>query len=588
MALAAQTGFTPHGESTRPPATGRRGMVASGSQHATIAGLRALQADGNAVDAAVAVAAGLNVAEPFMSGMGGVGIALVHIPPTSPLDKGDLKASTPVSPLDKGGLQGITRTINYSGHAPNDIDPSSMTREDMDYGPLSMLVPGNIGGWLMMHDEYGTLPRAQVFEYAIDLAENGVPMTPLMATTITDSIDKIDELTEEGATPPLEFTAAGAGALLRQQQLAESMRRVVEGGLVEFYEGSLGDEICDGQKAFDGVINRDELAAYRPYWEEPLSSTYRDYEIRVPAPNSSAFQMLETLNILEGYELEPGTAATQHLLVEAVLKAADDRTRYSGDPKHVDIPLDRLLSKEYAEELRASISASKFGGFPAERWNRSAVEASLPGIWNPLSAAQSPMTTHFATADQWGNVVTVTQTLGGGFGSCHAPKGTGVFINNMGKWFDLNQGSPNDLAGGRAVDFVIAPSQIYSSSDSGSSTNEGNVEGKGDFLASIGTPGSYGILHTTIQMIHQFLDCGKNIQEAIEAPRFRYYDMGALMFESRFDAEMLEQLGDIGYRYDLLPPYTNAVGGAHAIHRTSHGTYLGAADPRRDGFALGY
>ena len=185
------------------------------------------------------------------------------------------------------------------------------------------------------------------------------------------------------------------------------------------------------------------------------------------------------------------------------------------------------------------------------------------------------MTTHFATADQWGNVVTVTQTLGGGFGSCHAPKGTGVFINNMGKWFDLNEGSPNDIAGGRAVDFVIAPSQIYSGDDS-------------TFIASIGTPGSYGILHTTIQMIHQFLDCGKNIQESIEAPRFRYYDTGALMFEARFDSEMLEQLGEMGYKYGMLPPYTNAVGGAHGIHRTSHGTYMGGADPRRDGFALGY
>ena len=553
MALAAQTGSTPHGDSTRPPATGRRGMVASGSQHATIAGLQALQAGGNAVDAAVAVAAGLNVAEPFMSGMGGVGIALVYL-----------------------ADEGVTRTINYSGHAPNDIDPSSMTRADMEYGPLSMLVPGNIGGWLTMHDEYGQLPRSKVFEYAIDLAENGVPMTPLMATTIADAIDKIDELTESDAAPPLEFSDVEAGALLKQQQLAESMRRVVEGGITEFYEGSLGDEICAGQKAFNGVINRDELVEYRPYWEEPLSSTYRDYEIRVPRPNSSAFQMLETLNIMEGYDLEPGTALTEHLMIEAVLKSADDRVTYSGDPRYVDIPLDRLISKDYAEEIRSGIDSHKFNGFPPERWNRSAVEASLPGIWNPPSAAKSPMTTHFATADQWGNVVTVTQTLGGGFGSCHAPKGTGVFINNMGKWFDLNQGSPNDIKGGKTVDFVIAPSQIYSGGDSPT------------FIASIGTPGSYGILHTTIQMIHQFLDCGKNIQEAIEAPRFRYYDVGALMFESRFDAGMLAQLANIGYTYDLLPPYTNAVGGAHAIHRTSHGTYLGAADPRRDGVALGW
>ena len=564
MALAAQTGSTPHGDSTRPPATGRRGMIASGSQHATIAGLQALHAGGNAVDAAVAVAAGLNVAEPFMSGMGGVGIALVYL-----------------------ADEGVTRTINYSGHAPNDIDPSSMTRADMEYGPLSMLVPGNIGGWLTMHDEYGQLPRSKVFEYAIDLAENGVPMTPLMATTIADTIDKIDELTEADASPPLEFSDVEAGALLKQHQLAESMRRVVEGGITEFYEGSLGDEICAGQKAFNGVINRDELAEYRPYWEEPLSSTYRDYEIRVPRPNSSAFQMLETLNIMEGYDLEPGTALTEHLMIEAVLKSADDRVTYSGDPRIVDIPLDRLISKDYAEEIRSGIDSHNFNGFPPERWNRSAVEASLPGIWNPPSAAKSPMTTHFATADQWGNVVTVTQTLGGGFGSCHAPKGTGVFINNMGKWFDLNQGSPNDIKGGKAVDFVIAPSQIFSASQV-SPTSGGNAEDKGGFIASIGTPGSYGILHTTIQMIHQFLDCGKNIQEALEAPRFRYYDIGALMFESRFDAGMLEQLANIGYTYDLLPPYTNAVGGAHAIHRTSHGTYLGAADPRRDGVALGY
>lgn len=564
MALAAQTGSTPHGASTRPPATGRRGMVASGSQHATIAGLQALQAGGNAVDAAVAVAAALNVAEPFMSGMGGVGIGIVYM-----------------------SSEGTTQTINFSGHAPNDIDPSGMTRADMEYGPLSMLVPGNIAGWLTIHDKYGTLPRSQVFAYAIDLAENGVPMTPLIATTVADTIDKIAELTQGDAMLALEYSAVEAGALLRQQQLAESMNRVVEGGITEFYEGSLGDEIYAGQKAFNGVINREELAAYRPYWEEPISTTYRDYEVRVPKPNSSAFQMLETLNILEGYDLEPGTALTEHLLIEAVLKSADDRVLYSGDPKHVDIPLDRLISKDYAEEIRSGISSERFSGFPTERWNRSAVEASLPGVWNPQPATQSPMTTHFATADQWGNVVTITQTLGGGFGSCLAPKGTGVFINNMGKWFDLNQGSPNDIKGGRAVDFVIAPSQIFSTGQA-SPTSGGNAAGKGEFLASIGTPGSYGILHTTIQMIHQFLDCGKNIQEAIEAPRFRYYDVGALMFESRFDPDMLEQLADIGYTYDLLPPFTNAVGGAHAIHRTAHGTYLGAADPRRDGFALGY
>ena len=143
----------------------------------------------------------------------------------------------------------------------------------------------------------------------------------------------------------------------------------------------------------------------------------------------------------------------------------------------------------------------------------------------------------------------------------------------MGKWFDIRKGSPNDVAPGKAVDFVIAPTQMFSED--------------GQFIASIGTPGSYGILHTTLQIIHAFVDGGLNIQEAVEHPRFRYYDKGRLYLEARFGSGLQESLSSKGHEFELLPPFTNAVGGAHAIHRTRHGTYLGAADPRRDGFALG-
>ncbi len=546
--MADQTGISPHGNSTRPPATGTRGMVASASQHATVAGLRALQDGGNAIDAAVAVAAGLNVAEPYMSGMGGVGIGLLYI-----------------------AKEDRTRVLNFSGHAPNNVEPSSMSRDDMEFGPLTPLVPGNIGGWLMMHDEYGTLDRSAVFSYASGLASEGIAMSPVIASTVADMTPRIAEHTEDRSKFPLVFDAAETGALLRQPYLADSFAAVVEGGIEEFYEGDLGDSIWEGQKAVGGVISREELAAYRPEWQDPLSGNYRGLEIRVPKPNSSAFQILETLNVLDGYDLDHDSVSTQHLLIEAVLKAADDRTVHSGDPRFVDIPLDRLLSHEHAEEIRDSIDPNRFSGFPPERWNRSLVEQ-LPDPW--VSSTASPMTTHFATADRWGNVVTITQTLGGGFGSGVAPKGTGIFLNNMGKWFDLNEGSPNDLRGGRAVDFVIAPAQVFDSD--------------GNFVASIGTPGSYGILHTTVQIMHQFIDGGLNIQEAVEAPRFRYYDKGVLYFEARFDSDLLGALESIGHTPVMLPPYTAAVGGSHAIHRTEHGTFLGAADPRRDGFALGW
>ncbi len=551
--MASQIGISPHGFSARPPATGTRAMVASASQHSTLAGLKVLQDGGNAVDAAVATAAALNVAEPFMSGMGGVGIALIYI-----------------------AKDNRTRALNFSGHAPNEIDPSAMTRDDLDYGPLSVLVPGNLGGWLTMHKEYGTKSRGELFSYAIDLANSGVAMTPLMALTIAGAEPTIREFVDDESSFPLMYETAEIGAVLKQPYLAESMSAVVDGGLEEFYEGDLGDRIFGGQRSVGGKMNRDELASYHPVWEEPIIGKYRDFEVRVPGPNSSAFQMIETLNILEGYDLDYGSPRTIHLLAEAVLKAADDRTQCSGDPRFVDIPLDRLLSKGYAAEIRGKIDPDRFSGFPPERWGRSVVEGMLPQVWSAGSVSASPMTTHFATADRWGNVVTVTQTLGGGFGSCVAAGGTGVFLNNMGKWFDLNEGSPNDLVGGRAVDFVIAPAQLFS------------ADSENRFVASIGTPGSYGILHTTVQIMHAFIDGGLNIQEAVEAPRFRYYDKGELYLESRIRDDVLEGLRMRGYDFAMMPPYTNVVGGAQAIHATEYGSYLGAADPRRDGFALGW
>ena len=185
------------------------------------------------------------------------------------------------------------------------------------------------------------------------------------------------------------------------------------------------------------------------------------------------------------------------------------------------------------------------------------------------------LTTHFATADSEGNAVTVTQTLGGGFGSGVAPGGTGVFLNNMCKWFDIDPdcGSPNIVGPGKRVDFCVSPVQIFS----------------GDkIVLSIGTPGSYGILHTSAQMIHHIVDAGMNVQEAIEAPRFRHYDSGDVFYENRVPRETLERLRRMGHKIGRIPEWTAAVGGGHGIQFTEFGTLLGGADPRRDGVAAGW
>jgi gamma-glutamyltranspeptidase/glutathione hydrolase len=509
---------------------------------------------GNAIDAAVAVAAMLNVAEPYMSGVGGIGIALVYI-----------------------AKEGRTRVLNFSGHAPNAAQPEMYDNLNAETGPIAPLVPGNVSGWMTMHDTYGSLPLSRVMRDGIKYADEGIALSPFNASMVEENLVRIDRFESSQKAMVVERSGLGAGSIFRLPQLSETLAAISEGGQKEFYEGKLGDRIQAGLKAAGGIISRDELAAYRAYWQEPLSTNYRGHEIRVAPPNSSGFQILETLNILSNFdELPYGSSDTLHRLVEAVYIAADDRARYAGDPAHVEIPLERLLSSEYAADRAAEINMLETSGPPAERWNRSRVDHAPEGV-KPEYA--SGLTTHFATADEEGNVVTVTQTLGGAFGSAVVAGDTGVFMNNMCKWFDIdpNTDSPNLIGPGKQQDFCIAPAQIF--------TGEGDDQ---KIKMSISTPGSWGILHTTAQMMYHHIDGGMNVQEAIEAPRFRIYDTGMLLLENRFPTHMREDLARRGHRVHVAPDWHNAVGGGQGIQFTEHGSMLGGADPRRDGVALGF
>ena len=543
---------TSHGRSNRAPATGRRGMVASAQPLATHAGLNILRDGGNAVDAAVGVAAALNVVEPYMSGMGGVGLALVYV-----------------------AAEGRTRCLNFSGRAASAAQPEMFTNVTRESGPLAPLVPGNLSGWLTMHAEYGTMGLDRLFEEAIDYAENGYPVTPMNAHVIEETFKRFEEIGWSSYALELHSPTPQTGSMLRQTKLAESMAEVVAGGEETFYRGALGDRLSEGLKAEGGIISREDLASYKAYWVEPISTQYRGLDVRVPPPNSAGFQILETLNILDGYQdLEYGEADTLHLLIEAVKAAATDRVDYAGDPDRVEVPLERLISSEHADALRSRIDLGRASPPPYERFSRLGLDPIAPVATMPAERLPG-LTTHFATADGEGNVVTVTQTLGGGFGSGVAPGGTGVFLNNMGKWFDIDPdcGSPNIIAPSKRVDFCVSPVQVFS----------------GDkIVMSIGTPGSYGILHTTAQMIHHVVDAGMNVQEAIEAPRFRFYDGGGIYYEDRVPAETLEELRRRGHAIGRLPAWNAAVGGGHGIQFTEFGTFLGGADPRRDGVAAGW
>ncbi|MCH7653898.1 MAG: gamma-glutamyltransferase [Chloroflexi bacterium] len=536
----------------RPAAIGANGMVASAHPLASMAGLRILQDGGNAFDAAVAVASVLNVGEPYMSGVGGIGLALVYV-----------------------AKEDRVRVLNFSGRAPKAATPDKFSHETVETGMLAPMVPGNVAGWLTLHETYGSLDRERLFQQAIDYAEDGMPVTTLNSRMMAQSASRLSKFPSapiilgDNGRPPRP------GTKLRMPQLAQSLRTIVKGGKDVFYKGELAERIVKGSQELGGLFTMEDMAEYEPQWQEPIRIGYRDYEVYTTPPNSSGFQILQTLKLLEGYgrdRLVFQSPEALHLMMEAVKLCTTDRIRYAGDPDVVDVPVRGLLSDEYAAKQRRRIDPESAALVSGEHYSRKiAAEAIGPG--NP-EEFDGGMTTHFAVADRDGNVVSVTQTLGGGFGSAVAPGDTGIFLNNMCYWFDLEEGSPNLIGPGVRVDFVVAPTHTFKN---------------GKFYASMGTPGSWGILQTTVQFLMHLLDFGMDPQEAIEAPRFRYFTGRRVEMEERFPIQVRRALEGKGHEVAVVEPWSMSVGGAQGIRfLRDEGVFQGGADPRRDGLAIGW
>ena len=535
----------------RPAVFGVNGMVASAHPLASLAGVRTLMDGGNAFDAVVAVASTLNVCEPYMSGAGGVGLALAYV-----------------------AAEDRVRALNFSGRTPRAANADEYTESDKDIGIRSALVPGNVAGWMTLHETYGRLERYPLFNTAIGYAENGIPMTFFNAKSIGRAVPRLSQFPSAGI-----FVKNGKGPrpgeLLKQPQLAQSLRAIAKGGKDEFYRGELAERLVQWARDLGGQLSADDLADYDAQWCEPISIEYRGYETFTVPPNSTGFQLLETMKTMEG--LGGATpvfqdAETLHLFIECVKLAVADRIKWGGDPDYVKAPLEGLLSDGYAERQRARIDRNIAAVLSGEQFTRiepsGAIKAGSPEEFD------GGMTTHFAVADSDGNVVSVTQTLGGAFGSAVAPGDTGLFLNNMAFWFDLEPGAPNRLEGGKRVDFCLAPTQTFRD---------------GRFHLSLGTPGSWGILQTTPQILINVLDFGMNVQAAIEAPRLRVFEKRRVVMEERFSAHVRSALISKGHDIELAEPFSATVGGAQAILIDQEsGTFQGGADPRRDGAAIGF
>lgn len=539
--------FSTEGNTHRSTVTGTRGMVASGHPLATLAGVRMLLQGGNAFDAIVATAAALNVVEPYMSGIAGVGYALAY------------------SAKDKK-----LRALDYCGRTPHAATPDLYPTPDLlEGGILSALVPGACGGWLTLLETHGTMDRATVFASAIELAEKGFAFTVKNHIHTAGAVERLRPTGMAIIAP--NGKAPNPGDVLIQDKLARSFRRVVEGGKEVFYTGDLAKDIVSFMQAEGGLLTQQDLNDFSPEWFDPVTTNYHGFDVYSPPLPSSGFQILQSLNMLENDDLvEMGhlSVETLHLLIETLKLSNADRVAFGAAENP---PVEDLLSKEYAAKRRAMITdtAMVTGGeyFPPAPISSAVPPGSEPGWINEC-------TTHFDAVDAEGNAVAITQSLGSGYGSGIAVGETGMFINNFIKWADTVAGSPNVIAPHKKVDMCLSPCQIW---------RDGNL------VSALGTPGSWGIQQTTTQFMTNFMDYGMNIQAAIEAPRFRFGDPGKqIRMESRVPAEVRAALTAKGHEIDVLPEFSPVVGGAQGITvDPESGSFMGGADPRRDGYAIG-
>ena len=563
---------SPHGVkfgSYRPVVMGRNGMVCSGHPLASQAGISVLQKGGNAVDAAVAVGATLNVVEPPMSGIGGDGFIMMYRKET-----------------------GAISIVNATGAAPYSATRDSYLPEGIPMkGILSVSVPGLLDGWSAAHEKYGTLKWGDLFESAIDLAANGFPVSHTLSNYIAS-----DSLLCSFSTSRAVFTTDGRplqpGEILYQRHLAATLEAIASKGREELYNGATGRAIVDFSRQQGGLLELRDLSENRCRWQEPIAITYRGYNVYEAPPNSSGHILLQEINLMETLDLQAlgcNTAEAIHCMVEAKKLAFADREAFMADPEFVDVPLAGLLSKEYARERAGLIDPERAAwevreGDPWKVQARKALEDSRPRQKATASPDRED-TTCFCVVDRWGNAVCQLQSLQSAFGSSIIAGDTGVLLNNRMTYWHLDSEHVNCLQPGKRVRHTMNPVMVTAPS--------------GGLVLVCGTPGADTQVQTNFQVITHVLDFGMTVAEAVESPRWRHTQNATestvphtcedeLHLEGRFSEQVRSELSHRGHAVKVLPDW-GAAGSEMMIQLDSEsGALFGAADPRRDGYAIAW
>jgi gamma-glutamyltranspeptidase/glutathione hydrolase len=511
------------------------GVAATSQPLATTTALEILNSGGNAIDAAVAAAAVLNVTEPHMTGMGGDMFAILWS-------------------ASEGRLVGL----DASGRSGSKTDVTALVAEGAERvpgnGARSVTVPGALSGWSTLVETYGNLTLAEVLAPAIRLAEEGFPVSPIIAQDWAGSVNGLRRDPGAAATFLINDEAPKAGDWFRNPDLARTFQRIADHGPESFYGGELGQEFIDGLDELGGYLTIEDLANHEIRWVEPMSVDYKEYTLYELPPAGQGIAALQMLKMLEGVDfasMEHNSAEYLHMLIEAKKLAHADLARYVADPDHMQVQPETLLDPDYL--------------------------AGRAGLIDPTQAADRPdpgrlvtdsETIYLTVADRDGNMISFINSIYGYFGSRVVIPGTGVVLQNRGSGFTMEEGHPNQIAANKRPFHTIIPA--FAKKD-------------GSPWLSFGVMGGSMQPQGHVQVMLNLIEYGMDPQEAIDAARFRHFSGTTVAIENH-DPEVGSALEAMGH--ELRSPDGVAFGGGQAILKLSRG-WAAASDPRKDGMAAG-
>ena len=531
-------------ECQKRPASGSRGMVVSNHPLASSAGAEMLAGGGNAIDAAIATLFTLTVVEPMMIGI--IGGGMEHIRTSD----GSHRFIDGQSTVPQAVAPDTYRSKPGSAHDVFDtIDDENLT------GPKAVAVPGSLKAWCETLRRFGTMSLADVMQPAIKHAARGFVVTPYLHECICDAAREMRKDKPISAIFLPKGEPLKAGERVVQSEYAETLGTIAQYGEAALYGGPLGDILVDYMKAHGGFVAKADLAAYKTVERAPIRADYRGWQIMgPPPPAASGVHIAQMLNILEGYDLTRsgfGTVETIHLLAEVLKIAFADRAAASGDPAYINVPVERLTSKDYARERRRALDPGR-----AQAWSAG------------VEQIEGADTTHMTAADAFGNVIATTQTINNLFGAKFLIPGLGVIPNNYMNLFDPRLGHALSLAPGKRVTTSMSPMMALH---------------HGELVYALGLPGGKRIFPSALQALVNLIDHGISLQEAVEAPRV-WTEGNALEVERAVPDGVRAALVSLGHKVIAVP---TVAGGMNGIQFHEDGTLTGAACWRADGTPVG-